>query len=467
MAPVGLAAAPRDPNTGGAASAAPGPYGETLRARFTRAAGVEVAGFGLGQILRLGSNLILTRILFPEAFGLMAMLYLVLYGLQMMTDVGLTPAAIRSPRGDDPVFLDTVWSMKAVRGLILWGAASLFAWPASLLFKEPALLLVIPVGSASAFIQGLYSMRLVTLRRQLRPGPIVALDLSAQVLGLLVNVGLALAGLGLWSLVVGSLVAAAAHTGLSYLLPGKHRERFRIDPDARQEIMQFGRWIYASSVVTFAAGRGDQIVLGRLLGAGGLGVYNIALALADMPDALINRVIEGVLFPTYSRLHSERPAEFARLYYRTRLALDALVHTALGGLVALGPWIIHLMYDARYHAAAVMLQVLALRTSLTVLASPCETALFAQGHSMYGFRRNAAVAAATFIAMPLGHALGGPIGLVWGAALARAAALPVLWPAARRMGMLRIHRELLFLVFMASGYALGRAFLALVGTVTG
>lgn len=434
---------------------------ETLRARFTKAASVEVAGFGAGQVLRLGSNLILTRILFPQAFGLMAMLHLVLFGLQMLTDVGIMPATVRSPRGDDPAFLDTAWSIKLIRGLALWVTACVLAWPASLLFNEPELRLVIQVGSASTFIQGLYSTRLMSLRRHLRPGPIVALDLSSQILGLIANVGLAYAGLGLWSLVAGTLISSAAHTGLSYLLPGTHRERFRIEPEARREIMHFGRWVFASSVVTFAAGRGDQVVLGRLLGAASLGIYNIALALAELPDAVINRVIEGVLFPTYSRIHIERPAEFNRIYYRTRLVLDALLHTALGALVALGPWIIHLMYDARYHGASAMLQILALRTSLSVLAAPCETALVAQGHSEYGFRRNAAVAAATFVLMPIGNSLGGAAGLVWGSAIARAAALPMLWPAARRLGMLRYHREFLFLVFLAGGWVLGRGLLLL------
>lgn len=443
------------------ASPEPSPPVQSLRSQFKQAAVYEVASFGFGQFLRFVSNLILTRILYPEAFGLMAMLYLILYGIQMLTDVGLSQAAIRSPRGEDPAFLDTTWSIKGVRGLLLWIVASLLAWPVSVLFREPILLLVIPIGGASAFVQGLYSMRLLLLRRQLRPAPIITLDLSAQVLGLLTTIGLALLGAGLWALVAGTLVGATAHTAGSYALPGTYRERFRIEPEARREIMHFGRWIFASSVVTFAAGRGDQFVLGRLLGAAGLGVYNIAIALAEMPDALISRVIDGVLFPTYARVHNERPGDFVRIYYRTRLALDALAQTALGGLVALGPWIVHLLYDVRYHGAAAILQILALRTSFTVLAAPCETALFSQGHTMYGFRRNAAVTVATFIAMPVGHALGGPIGLIWGAALARAAAIPMLWPAARRLGMLRIHRELLFIVFLAAGYGLGRIFLSM------
>jgi O-antigen/teichoic acid export membrane protein len=441
------------------AGTAPPPRTEKLASRLAKGAAIEIAGFGVAQILRLASNIVLTRILFPQAFGLMAMLSLVLYGLMMLSDVGLAQAVIRSPRGDDPLFLDTTWSIKVLRGLLLWVVASLLAWPASALFREPALLYMIPIGSASAFIQGLYSMRALLLRRHLRPLFLVALEISTQLLGLIAAISLAYAGFGVWALVTGTLVAAAAHTGFSFLLPGTYRERFRTDPAARHEVMHFGRWIFASSAVTFAASRSDQLVLGRLLGAASLGVYNVALALAELPDVLVQRMIDGILFPAYGRVHNERPADLPRIYYRTRLALDTLAHTALGGLIALSPWIIHLLYDKRYQGAAPMLQILALRTSLTVLASPCETALFAQGLSMYNFRRNLAVTACTFIAMPVGHALGGATGLLWGTTIARAAALAMLWPTAKRLGILKLHRELLFIPLLASGYGLGRALL--------
>jgi hypothetical protein len=112
-----------------------------------------------------------------------------------------------------------------------------------------------------------------------------------------------------------------------------------------------------------------------------------------------------------------------------------------------------------------MLQILAFRTSLTVLASPCETALFAQGLSMYNFRRNLAVTACTFIAMPAGNALGGVLGLLWGTTAARAAALAMLWPAARERGILKLHREVLFIPFLGCGYALGRALLLILPTL--
>ena len=348
-------------------------------------AAIEAAGFGAAQFIRLGSNLILTRMLFPTAFGLMAMLSLILYGLVMLSDVGLQQAVLRSEHGDDPRFLDTAWTIQAIRGLTLWLSACLLAWPISHFFREPALLTMLPVGAGVALINGLASTRIWTLRRQLRAFPIVALELTTQVAGVLTMVGLAATGAGVWSLVAGMMVTTVGHTAFSYALPGVHREHFRIHSDCRREIMVFGRWIFASSAMFFVAGRGDQFIVGRMLGAANLAFYNIALTLADLPEALVGRLNGAVLFPFYAKVFNERPREFAVQYYRSRLIFDGLVHTSLGGLVALAPGIIRLLYDPRYQGAAPMLQLLALRTSVALWATPCEVALVAMGLTSMGF----------------------------------------------------------------------------------
>lgn len=433
----------------------PGFLRKLLRSRAVRSAGVEVAGFGGAQIIRLASNLVLTRLLFPAAFGLMAMLSVVYFGLVMLSDVGITQATIQSKHGDEPQFLDTAWTIHIIRGAILWLAACAVAWPAALLFKEPMLVTLIPAGAFANVIYGFQSTRVLSLRRAVRPLPIVSMELGSQVVSAALMIALAWAGAGVWSLVAGNLTAAAINASVSYLLPGVHRERFRIDPVARKEIAHFGQWIYFSSLVSFFAGRGDQFLLGRLLGAANLGLYNIGLALAEMPEALTNRVMAGVLYPTYARLHHEGPERFRSAYYRTRLIYDALVHTVLGALITMAPPVIDLLYDDRYLGSIAMLQIVAVRTSLGLMASPCETALTAQGEPRYGFRRNLTVALASFALMPVGYLLGGVPGVIWATAAARLPALVVLWPAARRRGFFQPLRELLPLLFLAVGMALG------------
>src|SRR5690606_22250858 len=144
--------------------------------------------------------------------------------------------------------------------------------------------------------------------------------------------------------------------------PGtQHRDRWNMDPEIRREILRFGRWIFLSSALTVVATRGDSAVLGRLLGTGSLGLYNLAATIADLPESLGLRIVNSVVYPTLSTTYNSAPESFSKVFYRLRLYFDALVHTALGGLAALSVHIIDLLYDDRYKGAGVMLGVFAIR----------------------------------------------------------------------------------------------------------
>jgi O-antigen/teichoic acid export membrane protein len=172
--------------------------------------------------------------------------------------VGILQAVVQSERGDDPVFLNTAFTMQAIRGVVLWTVAALLAWPMSLLFKEPSLTWIIPAGALGSLLYGLTSMRICALRRHLRPFPIAILEITSQVGGLVATVISAkFFHMGVAALVVGTLTNSVLHTGGSHLIRYPHKDRFGMEPRARQEILTFGRWIFLSSIVTFAAGRGD------------------------------------------------------------------------------------------------------------------------------------------------------------------------------------------------------------------
>ena len=90
--------------------------GVSIRSRALRGTLWVLVGNGASQGLRLASNLILSRLLFPEAFGLMAIVNLVTLGLQMISNVGIRPAIIRHAEGDRRDFLDTAWTIHTHKG---------------------------------------------------------------------------------------------------------------------------------------------------------------------------------------------------------------------------------------------------------------------------------------------------------------------------------------------------------------
>ena len=131
-----------------------------MKFRAARGFAITIAGFGGQNLLRLLSNLILTRLLFPEAFGLMALVQVFMTGLGMFSDLGINASIIQNKRGDEPNFVNTAWTLQVCRGILLWAMTCAIAIPASNIYGEDMLAYVLPVVGLNAFISGFNSMNI-------------------------------------------------------------------------------------------------------------------------------------------------------------------------------------------------------------------------------------------------------------------------------------------------------------------
>src|SRR5664279_5321466 len=159
----------------------PSPARIPLKKRVFNAGAWSLAGYGLTQAIRLGSNLLLTRLLMPETFGVMSIAMLLMVCLVMLSDLGLNISVIQSSRGRDPVFLNTIWVTQIVRGVLLWLVALavslflLFADNAGIVSKssvyaDPSLPYVIAIVALSTIIRGAHSTKLYEAGRDLALG---------------------------------------------------------------------------------------------------------------------------------------------------------------------------------------------------------------------------------------------------------------------------------------------------------
>ncbi len=427
-----------------------------LRSLALKGSFYEILSFGTSQAIRLGGNLLLTRLLFPEAFGLNALVLIVNQGLVMLSDVGITPGVIQSPKGDDPQFLNTAWTMHAVRGVCLFLIALVLAWPMSWLYEEPALGPLLAVGSLNVLISGFESTSLMTLVRRVDARTSMMIDLSAQLVSMALTIVVALFMKSVWALIFGALVATTIRTIVSHLIDVGYKNRFAWSPEAAKTIMSFGRWILFSSAVTFAAAQADRIFLGKFLGFSELGIYTVAMTLAEAGTIVGTRLTNQVLYPIFSRVHADPTLDLRSIYYRARLALDALVLPAAGALCVFAPLLIEFLYDDRYLDAGWMLRVLVLRVAIAAVVTPSERCLLSMGHAHYTFTKNLIRALWMLAALPLGFHLFGLAGVVWVIALSELPSLVFLLWAFQRKGLLWVRRELLVPLLFGGGALLAK-----------
>ena len=455
---VSEAAEPAEVNPESAeATSRPSKEPGALKRLVIRGSAMEMIGYGASQVIRFGSNLVLSRLLFPEAFGLMALVNILNQGLIMLSDVGLPTVVVQSPRGDDPRFLNTAFTWQAVRSLVLFIAAVALAVPMAYLYSEPQLTWLIPIGAVSVLLIGVRSTSYFTLRRQLRVGPLLILELLSQVGAVAVMIPWAIYAPSVWTLVGGMLVTGLITAIGGHMINVGYRNRFEWDNESAKSMLEFGKWIAGSSMLTFASQQGDRLLLGRFLGAGPLGVYSIAVFLSSALGEAISRVTTGVFFPAYSRVHNEGSGRLREVFYKTRLASDALILPVLATLAVLGPWIVQFLYDPRYKDAGWMLQVLSVRVALSCLVWPQQFCLFALGHARYGFYLNLARVVTLAIGVPVGYTWSGVAGLVWAVTISEIPALFVCYFGLARAKILSVLRELRAPAFYAAGLAVGFA----------
>jgi O-antigen/teichoic acid export membrane protein len=411
-----------------------------------------LVGYGTSQVIRLAGNLILSRLLFPEAFGVSALVSIFIQGLEMFSDVGIAPCIIRSPRGEVPEFLDTAWTIQAGRGLILWAASALIAWPIAVFYGIPQLAALIPVAGLNAVIGGFYSTALPLCTRRLQLGRVVLVDLGGQVAALASMTFLAWRSPSVWALVVGGVVGTTVKLAIGHLALADRPDRLRWDPLAARELFHFGRWIFVSTLITFLAGQSDRLILGKLSAIGRLGLYTTALALAQVPQFLLLKLTHAVIYPTLVRL-MQRPDGDAKAA-SIRLGLILASAPACAATLVLARPLVRLLFDPRYAEAGAYLGLLALGTWFQILHATYWPAIMAKGTLRYvGLGTASRLVIFLALAWPSYH-LFGTSGVAALSAMSELGVLATYTYGAARLGMASVRNDALANVAFAASILL-------------
>lgn len=342
-----------------------------------------VAGYGMSQVLRFGSNLILTRLLVPELFGLMALVQVFLQGLTLFSDIGIRPSIIRSDRGDDPTFLNTAWTIQVIRGVGLWICCLIIAFPVANYYQDPRLSWLVPLVGLSTILAGFNSTSLATLNRHLQVGLLARFELGVQVISLSVLITWAWFSPTIWALIIGNLVSISlTMIGSHYLNPGQPN-RFAWNPQVVKEITSFGKWIFLSTAMTFLASQTDRLILGKLFSLEMLGIYVVAFTFADIPRQVSLTVGRKVIYPVIAQLsnlpRATLKAKIANKRWQMLLFLGLVVLILFCG----GDLIILSLYDSRYEQAAWMIPLLAIGLWPLLLCTTIDRFLMAIGKPNY------------------------------------------------------------------------------------
>jgi O-antigen/teichoic acid export membrane protein len=430
-----------------------------------RAGGWVMFGHLSGLAVRLASNLITTRLLAPEMFGVITIAMTVTTIVALLSDIGLRESLIQNKHGDDPVFQNTAWTVQIVRGFVTWAGALVAAGAlylaatgglvgADSTYATPHLPLILAATSFVAVINGFRSTKMYTSNRHFDLKKPIQIELLVQIATSLATIALAYYTRSVWAMVIGMLAGSALTVVLSqYYMPGPPNA-LCWDKRALRELMEFGKWVILSSAINVFAMNGDKLLLAGFVGADVLGLYSIAFLLASVIDGMVQKLVSIVSFPALSEIFRTAPAKLPSVLTRLRTWSDSGQLFMAGLLFAVAPAVIDLLYDDRYAAAGPMLQMLSFILVGSRYAMLNQVYL-AMGKTKYQAVINVVSVAALFVAVPLGYQWFGILGAIAAIALRSLAAVPLMFYFNAKHGLNDFKLEALVLLVWPVGFAAG------------
>jgi len=337
--------------------------------------------FGLSAVLRLVSSLVLTRVLLPEAYGIITILVSVLFVIGNILDTNVTLFIVRDKNAEEPRYLNTAWTMRFGRSVL--SAAVLFVsapFVATKIYDLPSLSAPLRLFSVWFLIDGLETMAfaLATRRKQARLQ--MYCELVAAIIGTIFSIAYCYHYRTFWGMAFGMILNRLVLTVLSYQFYRNSRPRLFIDLAAAREILVFSKFTVPSSLMTLGLNQFDKVVLLKRFDLRVLGIYGVAANIAGSIESIISRISQSVLYPRCAHDFRENPETATQRYYTQNTKLLATILAMPALIAGAGHFIITFLYDSRYSDAGSVLQALAVRAVFLSLAAPAEDLLISAGH---------------------------------------------------------------------------------------
>jgi PST family polysaccharide transporter len=327
-----------------------------LKQRAIRGGFAKGCGQATKFLIRIGSVMILSRLLEPRDFGLVGMVtaFTGVFGIFM--DFGLSAATVQRETITEEQLTALFWTNMLV-GVTL-ASLSLFGAPAvAHFYHEPRLVGVMAVLAAGFVFNAAGVQHSAILERQMRFIALAAIDLFSMIVGIAVGITMALSGLRYWSLVGMTITIPAVSTSCLWMaskwVPGRPRKESGVRP-----MLKFGGTITLNSLIVYVAYNLEKVLLGRYWGAETVGIYGRAFQLINIPTDNLNSAAGAVAFAALSRLQDDTPR--LKKYFLKAYSLILAVTLPIAIICALfADDLILVLLGPKWKDAAILFRLLA------------------------------------------------------------------------------------------------------------
>ena len=406
--------------------------------------------------LRLGSNLILTRLLAPEAYGVAGIVTSVAYILTMVSDMGLRSYITRHPTASAEL-VQTVWTMRFIRNVVLaiimFGGAGFFAQ----LYNEPEVAVAIRVASVLFVIDALSSMHFLTNERERRVIRLSVIDFIRFLLVTGITIIAAYYLRNYWAIILSMVVNSVTLVWASYALMRGVPVKFVLRREHIKDVLLFCRYVIPSSIISIVLTQTDRFFIANYFPLAELGKFMLAMAIMLAISSLIGEYVMRVFYPKFAQANREAPESVREVYYGGRRLMTLLLAFAIAGLIGCSEIVVKILFNDEYLGAGLYLSILCLQPLAHLALFPAEQALIAKGFIRVTLTQTILQLVWVLSAGPIAYFQYGPLAVVIVMSLTRFALFPFFWWNLIRHKLFNFLEELYYVAAIAAGLLIGLA----------
>jgi lipopolysaccharide exporter len=351
--------------------------GESLKAKVFRGGAWLGAGSVSEQLIRFGRNIVLTRLLAPEAFGEMAIVLSACSVIHTIMDIGVREALIQNPRGSEDEYVGAAWWMAFGRAVSFWAILSALSPLIARFYGNPDLRPLFLVSAIGVLIDGAMSSRAYVAIREMKFRKWAIINHGGAIVGVLVTLVLSFLIRDVWALVIGYGAESVGRVTLSYFVCPYLPPR-RPPIAAIRDLLRFSKKAFGLSLLNLVFARTDIFVLAKMFSPAELGLYTMAIYLVQTPTGFVMNLLSQTLLPTFSQFQDDNSRTNRVLIQVTSaillVGMPALIFISLCSHSLLG-----LLYGHRYATAAGPLIVASFVAILNAVNGQVTIVYYAKG----------------------------------------------------------------------------------------
>jgi len=385
-----------------------------LKRKTARGAVASVVGQAANFALRIGSMVIIARLVTPEQFGIVGMVTAFTGLLNLLRDGGLTQAAVQKAELSGELASTLFWLNLAI-GVALAALTALAAPVLVAFYGDPRLFWITIAMGAAFVVNGASAQHRAALQRGMRFGELVVIDVVAQAVSIVVGIWMAVAGLGHWALVGMTLaLPAGAMIGVwirARWVPGKPKAA-----TGAGSMLRYGGLLTLNSIVAYFAYNMDKVLLGRFWGAEVLGLYGRAYQLISLPTENLQSAMGWVMFPVLARVQAD-PNRLRSYFLKGYALFLSVVFPITVACALFASDIVRVLLGPQWSDAVPIFELLAPTILAFALLNPMAYLMQATGRVLRSLQLAFVIAPVVIAAYAVGLA-SGPTGVALGFSIA-------------------------------------------------